>query len=84
MEKKIITLQGAALISQLRSKAASNSCHPIKLNTLQVLRGSTCMKLAKKIHLLQEAEPGSGLLQFSCGLLTLWSAAKLLHMRVWL
>lgn len=67
-----------------RSQAAGNSCHPIKLNNLQVLRGSTCVQLAEQIHLLQDAGPSSRLLQFGCALLTLWSTAKLLQRRVWL
>lgn len=67
-----------------RTQAAGNSCHPIKLNNLQVLRGSTCMQLAEQIHLLQDAGPSSRLLQFGCALLTLWSTAKLLEKRGWL
>lgn len=67
-----------------RTQAAGNSCHSIKLNNLQVLRGSTCVQLAKQIHLLQDAGPSSRLLQFGCAPLTLWSTAKLLQTRVWL
>lgn len=47
-----------------RTQAAGNSCHPIKLNNLQVLGGSTCEQLAKQIHLLRDA----GLLQFGSAL----------------
>lgn len=67
-----------------RTQAAGNSCHPIKLNNLQVLRGSTCVQLAEQIHLLQDAGPSSQLLQFGCAPLTLWSTAKWLQTRVWL
>jgi len=61
-----------------RTQAAGNSCHPIKLNNLQVLGGSTCVQLAKQIHLLQDAGPSSRLLQFGCAPLTLWITAKIL------
>lgn len=67
-----------------RTQAAGNSCHPIKLNNLQVLRGSTCVQLAEQIHLLQDAGPSSQLLQFGCAPLTLWSTAKWLQTRGWL
>lgn len=40
-----------------KTQAAGNSCHPIKLNNLQVLGGSTCEQLAEQIHLLQDAGP---------------------------
>lgn len=42
-----------------RAQAARNSCHPIKLNNLQVLGGSTCTQLAEQIHLLKDAGPSS-------------------------
>lgn len=53
-----------------RTQAAGNSCHPIKLNNLQVLGGSTCVQLAEQIHLLRDAGP-PWLLQFGCALLAL-------------
>lgn len=53
-----------------RTQAAGNSCHPIKLNNLQVLGGSICEQLAEQIHLLQDAGPPR-LLQCGCALLAL-------------
>lgn len=53
-----------------RAQAPGSSCHPIKLNNLQVLGGSTCEQLAEQIHLLQDAGPAL-LLQSGCALLPL-------------